>query len=47
MQSAASDYAAHALASALRDVAGALLAETEDSPANGPGIVRAHSLVRP
>jgi hypothetical protein len=46
MQSAASDFAACMVAKALQDVADALLT-TEESPANGPGLVRAQALVRP
>jgi hypothetical protein len=46
MQSAASDYAAHAVAKALQDVADALISE-EAAPPNGPGIVRATTVVRP
>ena len=47
MASAASDYAALALAAAVRDVAAALVIEDEPLPQNGPAIVRARSLVRP
>jgi hypothetical protein len=41
VQSAASDYAALAVARALQDVAAAL------APLNGPGIVRATAVMRP
>jgi hypothetical protein len=47
VQSAASDWAATRLAVAIERVAEALLVEDEPAPTNGPGIVRAHGLVRP
>ena len=47
VQSAASDWAAARLAAAIERVAEALLAEDEPVPQNGPGIVRAHGVMRP
>jgi hypothetical protein len=47
VQSAASDWAAARLAVAIERVAEALLAEDEPVPQNGPGIVRAHGVMRP
>ena len=47
VQSAASDYMAVAITRGLQDVAAALLAEDEQPPPNGPGLVRAQGLVRP
>jgi hypothetical protein len=47
MQSAASDWAASRLAVAIEPVAVALLSDDDPVPQNGPGIVRAHGLVRP
>jgi hypothetical protein len=44
---AASDWAASRLAIAIERVAEALLAEDEPVPQNGPGIVRAHGVMRP
>lgn len=48
MQSAASDFAAFALARAIGEVAAALLVEDAPEQIERPiGIVRAHGLVRP
>ena len=47
VQSAASDWAAARLAVAIERVAVALLFEEEQVPQNGPGIVRAHGVMRP
>ena len=47
VQSAASDWAAARLAAAIERVAEALLAEDEPVPQNGPGILRAHGVMRP
>jgi hypothetical protein len=46
VQSAASDWAAARLASAIEHVAFALAVD-EDAPANGSAIVRAHGVLRP
>ena len=47
VQSAASDWAAQRLGVAIERVAEALLVEDEPVPQNGPGIVRAHGVMRP
>jgi hypothetical protein len=46
VQSVATDWAASRLAAAIEHVAVAL-AEPEDAPENGPGLMRAHGLLRP
>jgi hypothetical protein len=46
VQSAASDYAALAIARGLQDIAAAL-AESDDAPENGGKITRAYGLLRP
>ena len=47
VNAASSDWAASRLAVAIERVAEALLVEDEPVPQNGPGIVRAHGVMRP